>query len=130
LNNFGNIWLNQCIYCALGIVFQNGVCSQICGPNQIYSNLTCNCIQGFQRVGKDCINIVNKVCGINQIYSNVLQACVCAQGYYDSNNKLNCIQCPNGSIPGSDGLQCVCSNSSQVWNSNNNLCQNKCAANQ
>jgi hypothetical protein len=64
------------------------------------------------------------------VYSNVLQNCVCAQGYYDSNNKLNCNQCPTGSVTSTDGLSCTCNNNSQIWNSNTNLCQNRCASNQ
>jgi hypothetical protein len=129
-NNYGNIWQSQCIFCPSGIIFQNGRCSQVCGPNQVYSNLGCNCAIGFTRVGSECINILQKICGTNQIYNIVQQKCVCSQGSYDQTGKLNCYKCVNGSTPGSDGRTCVCSNSSQFWNFNTNLCENRCPTNQ
>jgi hypothetical protein len=90
----------------------------------------CTCAPGFIRVGKDCINIGNKICGTNQVYSTALQKCVCSQGYYDTNGQLNCNQCVSGSYPNSDGFSCVCSDGSQFWDVNSNLCQNRCGMNQ
>lgn len=128
--NYGNIWQGQCIYCPVGVIFENGQCSQKCEANQFYSNSVCNCNQGFARVGRDCVNIPNQICGNNQVFSTTLQKCICSTGCYDSNGQLNCLHCSPGSVPDLNGLSCVCTDASQFWNSNSNSCQNRCTTNQ
>jgi hypothetical protein len=57
INNNGNVINSSCIFCPAGIMFQNGACSKVCGPNQVFNNNGCACMDGFTRDGPNCVNI-------------------------------------------------------------------------
>jgi hypothetical protein len=42
---------------------------------------------------------------------------------------MNCVQCPINSVTSSNGKSCIC-NGTKIWNSNTNICQNRCPGNQ
>lgn len=84
---------------------------QSCQVNEVFnpSSRTCECVNGFIRVGPACVNR----CGVNSEWRN--DRCMCLQGFGLINSV--CKQCPAGSQPNSDQI-CVCQGNSILVNGN------------
>ena len=124
----GNIWESKCVFCPAGIVFEYGQCTRRCGANQLYLSRACVCLKGFNRVGKDCVQIAQKKCGTNQVWSDLQNKCVCNTGFYNLNDE--CRQCPEGSTVTADGKSCFCTSVDKIYDDKANICKNRCYDNQ
>lgn len=106
VENGGNVWRDQCLYCPPGIIFEKGTCTRKCRPNWGYVSGVCVCSIGYTRKGDDCVD--GKGCGFGSQYSASIGKCICKQGYAKRQGGL-CVECPAGSSVSSDGQSCMCS---------------------